>query len=187
MKKSIFLFLLIIFFSISVYSQDFRNVSFGMSMQEVKNRETDALYAQEGNQLFFTTKIAGSSMIIIYEFWDNELARGTLIYDEKHANDNLYYEKFKEIKSLLSQKYGSSNDDVSWYDNLYKDDPSEIGFAISIGHVRFDSEWVANSKCNVKLILTGDNYKISLGVVFSNKYYEGLLQKAKSNSDLNKI
>jgi hypothetical protein len=65
----------------------------------------------------------------------------------------------------------SSYEKINWKSSLYKDDPEDWGLAISIGHVSWIARWDL-SETTICLLLTGDNFKIMLGLLYSTKIEE---------------
>ena len=104
---------------------------------------------------------------------------------EKHSNKTLYISDFKDINNQLSKKYGKpKKDEIIWLDDLYKDDPSDYGLAISIGHVRYLAEWDL-SESEIQSVLQGDNYEINFWVEYKGKAFkeleEKVIEKAKKD------
>ncbi|GAH71775.1 unnamed protein product, partial [marine sediment metagenome] len=103
----------------------------------------------------------------------------------KHSNDNLYIDDYEKLKETLTKKYGKPKfDKVTWDDDLYKDDRSHWGFAVSLGHLDYFSSW-ETSTTYISLRLNGDNYKISLVIAYESRELEEWVkrieeEKAKS-------
>lgn len=145
----------------------FRNSSWGMSQEQVKKIEKNEFYQKLKNpatgleQLIYKGPVGGLECLIAYYFAENQLVQGRYVFMEGHSNRNLYIDDFTEIKSSLKEKYGNpTEDDVVWRNDLYKDDFSDWGLAISIGHAVFEATW-ALPETEILLQCKGDNYDIT--------------------------
>ena len=88
--------------------------------------------------------------------------------------------------NILIEKYGEpKDDDINWLNDLYADDPSDYGLAISIGHLNLYCSWeIGDTK--IQMVLSGDNYKISHRLEYNNESLKKLAieeQKKASKSD----
>lgn len=171
----------------------FRKVLWGMSPKQAKEIETAEFVKEEKgggaikglNLLVYKDNIVGLDCFIAYYFAEDKLTRGRYIVLEEHSNKNLYISDFKDIKNQLTKKYGKpKNDEAIWLDDLYKDDPSDYGLAISLGDLRYLAEW-DSPETEIQLVLHGDNYKISFWVEYKGKAFKGLekkvIEKAKKD------
>jgi len=145
----------------------FRQVIWGMSQEQVKEIEKDEFVQKQYSKstgldiLAYKGQAGGFECLIAYYFAENQLVEGRYVFMEKHSNRNLYIDDFKNIKNSLIEKYGKpEGDNVIWRDDLYKDNPSDWGMAICIGHLVFEATWkLFETKINLQL--KGDNYKIT--------------------------
>ena len=105
---------------------------------------------------------------------------------EDHTNKNFYINDYEELKEILTKKYGKPKKDEKIWDNeLYKDDRSSWGLAVSVGHLAYGASW-ETSTTEIVLRLSGDNYKISLILAYDSKELKEWAnkikeEKAKSN------
>lgn len=145
---------------------DFRKATWGMSQQAVielegkdistKNKSDDGL-----DMIVYVRKQGGLDCIAIYYFAEDRLVEGRYIFTAKHTNKNLYIDDYLSVKASLAKKYGTPKvDDIQWNNDLYKDDKSQWGFAVSLGHLVYSSGWDTGRSLIVN-ILEGDNYKIN--------------------------
>jgi hypothetical protein len=162
MKKIIFLFVAFLL-SQSTFAQDFRNVAWGTSQEEVKVSENINPLAEDKESLLFKVQLAGKEVTLVYKFLSpHGLYSSGYLFDEKHTNKNNFIDDYDEIKSLLIKKYGPPTvERVIWLNDLFKDDPKDFGMAVSIGHLKYISSWKVE-ETNISLGLVGDNYKISM-------------------------
>jgi len=153
---------------------DFRKALWGMTKETVRNCEKKDPVRDDKSTLIYRDTIMGLDMAVFYYFVNNKLVRSGYGVMEKHSNDNLYINDYKEIKNALIEKYGEPSEkwvnekeykEIVWLDDLYKDDPSRWGFAISIGDLAYQLIWITE-ETEVYLSLKGDNYKIQLLVSY---------------------
>lgn len=173
--------------------KNFRETTWGMNKEQVKKAESSKFFKEDKGTgavkgldlLFYQDNITGLDCFIIYFFAENKLVIARYFIKEDHSNRNFYISDFKDIKNQLIQKYGKpKKDDITWLNDLYKDDPSHYGMAISIGHLRYSTEWDL-PLTEIQLMLSGDNYKISLWVDYIGKAFKDLvretIEKAKKS------
>ncbi len=137
----------------------FQTLNWNSSKSDIKSLFPDIKISDD----IFTvdTNLGTYQTNLFFKFEENELSVIGYSFDNKHSNDNLYIDDYKEIKSLLVEKYGTPTlDEMVWSDNLYKSDYSRYGFAISLGHLEYYCKWELPD-VDIVLKLTGDNYKIS--------------------------
>lgn len=180
---------LVVLIPFSAYAQsesggeaDFRSINWGMSVDEVKERES-AEFIQEGDGSL-AYKVAGKDALVIYYVHDDIIGEAGYMFIEKHSNRNKYIDDFEEIEELLSKKYGEPDRSISpWYDDLYRDDPSRHGFAISVGDHAMQSVW-EGSTTKILHILKGDNYDITHAVKYSSVELSDEIERSREEEAL---
>jgi hypothetical protein len=164
---------------------DFRRTNWGMTKEQVKSTESGKLTQEDDDLLIYDGMTSGMDVFICYIFVDNKLTRSKYIYSTQHTNENDYIIDFKNIKESITQKYGIPKiDDIHWRDELYKDDPSQWGFAVSLGHLIYNATWETETTV-MGLLLRGENYEINLSLEYKSKLLASLekefRQKEKSS------
>lgn len=199
---SIIVSVLIIFSVIIVFSEqqyDFRKITWGMSKEQIKTIENkNIVYEGDnslGHSLCYEVDISNKNYYCIYYFLEDKLYTAGYMSTEEYTNKNDYIRDYKEIKEILTKKYGEpdkkkllsshNREEVYWENDLYKDDETEWGFAISIGDLSYGSIW-ETSTTDIELILDGNNYEINLRIRYISKELKEwadkiLEEKAKSN------
>jgi len=163
----------------------FRQTLWGMSKEQVRKAESSKFIKEDKlsgamkglDVLIYQDNIAGLDCAIVYYFAENRLTRARYLFTEEHSNNNLYISDFKMVKSQLSQKYGQPyRDDIIWSNDLYKDDPSEYGTAIAVGHLQYVVEW-DSPEIYIQLLLKGDNFKINHWAEYTGKAFRKFEKK----------
>lgn len=140
---------------------DFRNVLWGMTMEEVMAAETEAALTVLADQpvLVGDCIVAGRKARLFYQFASSHLREAFYAFEDAHTNRNLYIDDFEDLRELLALKYGEPLIDTAiWKRNLYRNDPDEWGRAVVIGDVTFRAEW-ETPRTRIILSLGGDNYE----------------------------
>ena len=173
----------------------FRRANWRMTIDEVKNMEEDEPVLEKEDILFYEDTLLGLDVDIMYIFLDNQLFKGTYLIREEYENKNNYLDDYEKLRKALIEKYGKpilgeGSDDVEWKNPLYKDEPHEYGFAVSIGHLEYYTLWEKNSNGEdtaISIRLSGENHDITLNLSYMD--IELVLiwnerQKEKENSKL---
>lgn len=154
----------------------FRGFSWGTLRADIIKKEGEPK-VEVKNNLLYTGSVAKKEVIILYDIKDNKLVSGGYSFTGKHVNKNLYIDDFEDVKNELIKKYGKpSEDDIDWSNDLYKNDPSDWGKAISYGYLEYNTIWDSENT-RIILCLTGDNYEIKLMIAYLSKEHA----KSKSN------
>jgi hypothetical protein len=153
-------------------STDFRNTKWGMSLQEVMSVEKIAksdIKFQSASQFAITATVASYPCFIYYIFAFDKLVRAVYVFNITHTNKTDFVNvDFPKVRDSLITKYGKpAEDEQYWKDDLYKDDPSDWGMAVAVGHLQLYALWQTSSTHIVEY-LSGDNFDISLRVEYSS-------------------
>lgn len=145
------------------------NAEWGMSSAQLKRIEGPPLHHGEsqGYEIIgYQKEILDRDCLIGYYFSNDRLKGAKLSFLDQHANKNQNIADFKRIKDLLAQKYGRPIvDKISWEDVTHKDNISEWGNAIGLGHLQYISRW-STQETEVSLHLFGDGNEISLELTY---------------------
>jgi hypothetical protein len=177
------------FYSISIKgldnsSPDFRVARWGESKEVIMAKEGKTDLSPDEDLYMFTDNVAGFSCMVGYFFVDNKLVRSRYLFQQKHTNKNDYIYDFKDLVELMSQKYGKPDwNSPEWKNRLYQDDPSEYGFAVSLGHLVYSAGWLTD-KTDISVLLTGENYDISFLVQYSSTKYKQLREENQKKRSL---
>ena len=112
--------------------------------------------------------LAGKSTLSGFYYKQDKLWRAAYILSESHSNKNGYIDDYNDLRNLLSKKYGTPiADETYWENDLFKDDYSQWGTAISIGHMLKYSTW-SDENTDIECSITGDNYEITCKILYTS-------------------
>ena len=168
---------------------DFRKASWGMSREQVKILETNFTNSSEKeNYIAYNTQLAGIDCSLFYYFTiDNELFEGGFVFTEEHSNLNDHINDFTKLKKLLEIKYGTPTlDKQVWKNDLFKDNYSRWGIAMSAGQMAYLASWETNTTI-VRMILGGDNAEIKFTLKYASKQRKSLEEDKKQKKILEEL
>ena len=175
------------FFSVIAMADDFRGLNWGASLAQVKKTEKAKFFSESADRLMYTGTIAGISVDIWYFFLNGHLVKAIYNSQESHVNKNDFISDFQRVKELLQKKYGTPiSDKEIWDGEYYKEKPSQWGSAISAGQLSYLAQW-ETERTTVFSALTGDNFKISHAVRYSEKASESEMDSIKEKEDLEQL
>jgi len=144
---------------------DFRKTNWGMSKEQVKATEDKNPDFEVNTMLSYSVMINEKDFMCTYRFLEDKLYNSECVFIGQHTNKNNYIDDYKELKEILIKKYGKPKieEPELWGNELYKDDKSNWGTAISEGDLAYWDQWkTPNTK--IDLMLWGENYKINLSI-----------------------
>ncbi len=162
----------------------FRGYEWGSSQMSILNSELEknkylSYSSSEDHIITGGQRVSDYDCESLYEFNNDSFAAGYYVLETEHTNDNLYYDDYIDLVNLYSEKYGAPySSKADWKNSLYKDDPEHIGFAISLGHVAFNTTWIDDTSASVCIDLEGDNLNLGIRISYFAPNYE-----AKRNTD----
>lgn len=185
MLRSVLTILFLFFINYSNVIAQFRSTSWGMSSDKVKEVET-IVTEIDGNLgeriLVSNAVINGLEALVAYYIIDDTLYKARYVINEDYTNRNQFVDDYKSISAILSTKYGYQSIYYDWSDELYKDDRTEYGFAVSLGHLKLITNF-KDDTTEIFHILEGNDYEISHILEYKSKEY-GRLEDALSNKKI---
>ena len=165
----------------------FRRVTWGASRAEVEESEGRSPDGEGANTLGFAVTVTELAATALYIFVSDTLVRAKYLITQPHSDDNLYLRDFATLFELLTVKYGQpSEKNEYWSNDLYRDSPQEYGMAVSAGHMSRYYMW-SLSDTAIYLVLTGDNYEVSLQIEYVGREFEALDAAEQQKSSLNDL
>jgi len=180
------LILLLLFIPLISFSQDFRKMSFGQSVEELKETypATEFTFEEENGVAIFSHEdfVGGIKTVVAYLFLDNSLKSGFYVYDEenysKSSDDR--YKDYKNISRFLNDKY-KMKDDSTWHNDSYKNDSNSYSHAFAMGYVDF-LETYRTEKVLIRHVLQKSDSSITHVLGYSNPEFAKQMY-AESESD----
>lgn len=150
----------------------FRETTWGMSMNEVIEKEGNPTTKKVDILMYKNQSIGGKTCTIGYVFSNNKLVRAKYLFEEKHTTKNLYLFDYSDISAILSKKYGASNKEkIVWRNDLYKNNTDDYGMAVAVGHLVKYEKWNLD-RTTIIHVINGDNYQINHEVEYSSNQIE---------------
>lgn len=164
--------------------EGFRGIPWGSTMEFVRSHEQGAFIGEQNELQLYKGRLNNLTVIVGYVFVDDKLVRAQYRVNEPHSNSNLYIVDFDGLEKLLRKKYGRPSDSqTAWGDDLYRDDQRNRGLAVSMGHLAEIRTWQTR-KSTISLVLTGDNFKVSLVVEYQGKKFKRLEKRKRQAKHL---
>jgi len=162
---------------------DFRETTWGMNKEQVKATEDRKPDYEENDMLSYKVKIFGGNYYCFYSFLEDKLYNGGYFFMEEHTNKNLYINDYMELKGIITKEYGKPiMDKIIWKNDLYKDEKSEWGKAISLGDLEYWALW-ETLNTEICLSLDSDNYEINLILSYDSKELSEWVNKSKAEKN----
>jgi hypothetical protein len=135
------LLLILLIFPIFGFGQgDFRKLSWGQSIEDLKKAYPEIQFDKDidsGCDIFrHFGDLIGIKTQIVYVFSENKFIAGMYYLDplNKSKSSVLRLKDYKSISSRLKDKYAMRNED-EWVKSTWKDSPDQLDFAVKWGEV----------------------------------------------------
>ncbi len=162
----------------------FRGSPWGATVSEVKTHEGPERVYERDNTLTLVAEVAGVDAAVSFTFIDDKLVQGLYLITATYTNKNMYLSDYATFKQALTNLYGApAQDGTLWLNDLYQHDPSQWGFAVSLGHLKYMSTW-ETAHTRIRLFLVSDNYDIRLMVRYTSRRHAGLIERAAATRKL---
>jgi hypothetical protein len=140
---------------------------------EVKGKPTRSEKLNGLEVLGYRQKILDSTCFVGYIFSEHRLSGAKYIFMEDYPDDRRYLVEYKKIKDVLTQSCGMPHrDDVIWNNALYRNDNSNWGLALRLGHVNYYTKWTT-PETEIILSLFMADEEITLEVEYSGTKSKG--------------
>ena len=167
--------------------EDFRQVDWGMTPNDVKSSETGKPVVENTNQIGYQVEIAGLKALLAYTFTENQLTSAGYVMLEEHTNRNSYLVDAQNLRGLLEEKYGKPDvSEMKWLNDLYKDKQQEWGMALAVGHLKLNYAW-QTPRTTISLDLYGENFKVTHRIRYASRTLGDLERSSQRKKDLDKL
>lgn len=147
-----------------------KKAAWGMSKKEILEIMGSPVQKEVLNGLEilgYKQTIMNFNCLVGYIFSNKKLSGTKYIFLQRYNSDNKYINEFGNIKNQISKNCGLPNrDDIIWRNALYKNDYSNWGYAIRMGHLDYCARW-KTSDTEILLTLFGAEREINLEVEYT--------------------
>jgi hypothetical protein len=128
----------------------------------------------------YVQKVSSMDCAIEYIFTANKLSKTKFSFLNTYPEDkNAHLEDYRKIKNALVQKFGRPvEENMNWSDSSYRDDFSNWGEAITLGHLALSSLW-QTPQTEITASLGGSGEEINLVVEFAALQARELAKKSQ--------
>lgn len=189
MKRFLFLALCFYIFTIPVLAEqksyDFRNINWGMSINEVSKSEKQPPVEQAEDALLYKVKISSYNCDLVYFFVDNKLYKAVYFFTESHINNFNYINDFYTIKEMLDKKYTPYTEDVEkWHgDPGYQIDK---GLAVALDYLSYIAKWNTEA-ANITLLLYNYKNQPSMILQYESIALKSLVEEKREEENLSNL
>lgn len=156
----------------SLQAQDFRQINWGMSVEEVKDIEGLKVLDENENMFVYAVKIADREAFLFYKHVNNEVVQGGYSFQQRYDDKNDYISDYEELKHKLTEEYGGPViDEVLWKNDKYREDLDSHGLAVGMGYLIYWADWDAGDT-KIELALHGNNDLHVLAMNYASATYE---------------
>ncbi len=129
---------------LAIAQNDFRKMDWGDSTAELKEKYPNVNWEsdKDGSTQIYSADdyVGGLTVKIVYYFIENELQGGLYYFEEDYSANNLYYEDFLSISTILNKKYDMERNE-RWNDTTWKENDNYIGHALVMGDVEIEERY----------------------------------------------
>jgi hypothetical protein len=166
--------------TIWVSAQDFKTVSWGMTMEQVIEAEEIKTYSKAPDSINYKTEMAGLPAVLVYIFDEGELVKAKYKFNLEYLDPNDYIRDYEMLKGKLVDKYGQPYDtEVSWQNDRYKEDRMKWGTALNNGNVVFYDRWKGDFN-KVDLGMLGDGSRVYLHIHYYDVEYARIMEEKEA-------
>lgn len=146
---------------------DFRKVRWGMGKKDVIAAESSKPVKSNTDSLVFDLQFLGYDCSVIYAFAKDALVKACFIVRQPHVDPALFFKDYNDLKKHLTPIYGKEESDkFDWKNEIYRNDKSKWGFAVSIGFLTCTTEW-HSERTRILLSISGGNHQILTVITYS--------------------
>lgn len=121
---------------------DFRNVSWGASLDNVKEAEGQKPMEWSDTELLFNSNLGKQPVNIRYSFVDGKLSTARYEFTQQYRESERYVFAYEVLQTQLIRKYGQpASERVICEDSFYMDYPRRWGTGIVVGKLTKESNW----------------------------------------------
>lgn len=150
------------------FETDFRNSKWSDSKEMVKSSESTKPAFEQDDALIYDVTLNNDKFEVFLYFNNDRLYQGVYLLREKYVNENNFYSKYKEIKTILTSRYGEPKKVIKHRSRDLYNGANEIGMAIKTGEYTEYTLWETKTS-TILLIIEGENFKSDLTIRYNTK------------------
>ncbi len=162
----------------------FRKAQWGMTQEQVIRLEGNPAARENSGDYYvmrYWDSIKDMTCWMDYIFKDDKLVKARYIFLVRHDYKSQYFGDYKKAKDFLTEVHGQSPlTNINWLNPTYKEDYSNWGLAVSLGHLEYSAIW-DTPMTEIVLRLFGENNEVKLVAD-----YTGKVEKEKEKEQLTK-
>lgn len=147
------------------------DLTFDSTLEDIIKAEgAEPTYNIMNYVLYQGIQTAGMNSQIFYVMDDDGTIGMCAIYiEEKHTEPQLHVFDYNKIDDLLIEKYGTPSEpkDITYFDDLFMDDPDKLGLAVCCGDALVTTRWTLDG-LHIVHGLSGDNYEFSHLITYTS-------------------
>jgi len=161
----------------------FKELTWGMPVAAVQKLRPVASLQKTG-ELVMQEHVADLKAGVVLKFVEGGLAEVVVLFDDVHSDPSGYWDEFRRVSRLLTEKYGApANEMPYWKNELYKSEPAKWGLAIAAGQYVHQTSWeLPDTK--IRLTISGDNFEVQMRLGYVASRYAEALKKARAQQRL---
>ncbi len=153
----------------------FRKAQWGMTQEQVVRLEGNPSARDNPGEFYvmrYWDSIKDMTCWIDFIFKDDKLVKARYIFLVKHEYKSQYFGDYKKAKDFLTEIHGQSPlTNINWLNPTYKEDYSNWGLAVSLGHLEYSAIW-DTPETEIVLRLFGENNEVKLVAEYKGKSKE---------------
>jgi hypothetical protein len=154
--------------SLISFDTDFRNSKWLDTKLSVLKSNTDSLSIDGPEALAYNVKLNNDDYLAFYYFNKDRLYQGVYLLNEEYVNENHFYEKYQEVREVLTTKYGEPKKVIKRRSKALWDGVNEIGMAIQTGEYKEYTTWETKTAI-ITLKIEGENFDSKLTIRYNSK------------------
>lgn len=156
-------------FNFGASSNNFRGTKWGMSREDVLNKESATLIKQSESRLLYHVVINNIICLIDYKFTNNQLIQAAYYISEKSTTEIKYIDLYDQVKQDLTKAYGEPSSNImNWKNDEFKNNIDKWETSIINGNLSLLTDWTTSGS-TISLFLSGDGSSKSLLVNFKKR------------------
>lgn len=168
--------------NLKTFDENFRDSKWFDNKDAVRTTQNTEPSIEKEDALAYDVKLNNDNFSAFYYFNKDRLYQGVYLLEEDYVNENNFYLKYKEIKKILTAKYGEPKKVTKHRSRDLYDGAKEIGMAIQTGEYSEYTLWETKNTI-ITLIIKGENFDSKLTIRYNSKDPELLLEVEKVDQE----